>query len=725
MAAASLPDRLWPTATDCMPVPPMLPPAAPFDLARKALRVQLALLVLAIALPAFGVAIWYLQAQREESRQVARDKVKILVDNAADRISANLRVHEILLAQIATQPLVRAMNSAACDPLIREYARLHPEYVAIGTRDPQGNPVCTYQPSPPTQDVVMSYPWFQASQRSEGFRASGVFFAPQAKRWVTVLTMPVRNDAGRRNGLVVLPLDLLALSRLVLGGMPANAVVTVLDAQSNILLRSVDPELWISKPAPPGTAQDTRTEGFATRVGADGVRRVIAFKGVAGPGWRVAAGLPEDEVFAAADSALRNGLLGCTLLLLAALALAWRLALGIVRPLDALAATTARVAAGDVSARVPVVDGPAELEAVAQAFNHMLDSLATAQAALRETNSFSRQVIESLPLGLNVRDMQGRYVEWNPAMARIARIPAGTTLGRTMADAYPEQPREAGEAIMQALERAMRGEMVVRPDLALNRDGEVQWTSASHAPVRNAQGGIVGVLSIVQDITARKAAEQALRQSEENLAITLQSIGDAVIATDARGKVTRMNPVAERLTGWTLAQASGQALGEVFRIVNAETRERVPDPVQTVLRSGRVVGLANHTTLMARGGPEYQIADSAAPIRDSTGTMVGVVLVFSDVSEQYRMQRELVENEHRYRALIEGSPVGVYVHQEGNTLYVNPAAVRIFGAGSASELLAGSMLERVHPDYRAGVLERMRINLEQQTPSEAHEEKFL
>jgi diguanylate cyclase (GGDEF)-like protein/PAS domain S-box-containing protein len=149
----------------------------------------------------------------------------------------------------------------------------------------------------------------------------------------------------------------------------------------------------------------------------------------------------------------------------------------------------------------------------------------------------------------------------------------------------------------------------------------------------------------------RQTAEAQLRQSEENLAITLHSIGDAVVATDAHGHITRMNPVAERLTGWVLAQAQGKPLTDVFRIVNASTRAPVVDPVQTVMAEGKVVGLSNHTTLLARDGTEYQIADSAAPIRNAQGHIVGVVLVFSDVSESYRVRRQLEDNEARFRTL--------------------------------------------------------------------------
>ena len=142
------------------------------------------------------------------------------------------------------------------------------------------------------------------------------------------------------------------------------------------------------------------------------------------------------------------------------------------------------------------------------------------------------------------------------------------------------------------------------------------------------------------EVTERKKVEESLRESRENLRITLNSIGDAVIATDTSGKVTGMNPSAENLTGWIQAEAMGKPLSEVFHIINAQTRLPVENPAEKVLKVGKIVGLANHTVLISKGGTEYQIADSGAPIQDETGKITGVVLVFRDVTEQLRTEQE-------------------------------------------------------------------------------------
>ncbi len=134
-------------------------------------------------------------------------------------------------------------------------------------------------------------------------------------------------------------------------------------------------------------------------------------------------------------------------------------------------------------------------------------------------------------------------------------------------------------------------------------------------------------------------SEFSLRASVERHSITLKAIGDAVIATDAVGRVELLNPVAEILTGWSNEEARGKLLGEVFHIVNEHTRAEVANPVTSVLKEGVVVGLANHTLLIARDGVERPIVDSGAPIRAEDGTLIGVVLVFRDQSVERRAQR--------------------------------------------------------------------------------------
>ena len=199
----------------------------------------------------------------------------------------------------------------------------------------------------------------------------------------------------------------------------------------------------------------------------------------------------------------------------------------------------------------------------------------------------------------------------------------------------------------------------------------------------------------------------ALREREESLRATLDSIGDAVIATDAAGNVTRLNPIAERLTGWTAQEAQGKPLPEIFRIVNAKTGIAGENPVEKVLASGAIVGLANHTMLLARDGAEYQIADSGAPIRGADGEIVGVVLVFRDVTDEYRVQQELRDERNFSAEILEGSPAIICrVTPDGVTTFINPAGERICGY-RREELVGKNWWETMFPGDEYRQVERL------------------
>ncbi len=175
-------------------------------------------------------------------------------------------------------------------------------------------------------------------------------------------------------------------------------------------------------------------------------------------------------------------------------------------------------------------------------------------------------------------------------------------------------------------------------------------------------------------------ANQKVKKKEESLRVTLNSIGDAVIASDNQGRITRMNPVAEKLTGWLAYEAIGAPVRNVFHIVNAKTRVPAKNPIDEVLKTGQIVGLANHTALLAKDGVEYQIADSGAPIQNEKGDVLGVVLVFRDVTEDYKMQEELRGSEERFAAIFKASPMGMAVTRYSDGVYVsvNKAFCQLF-----------------------------------------------
>lgn len=186
---------------------------------------------------------------------------------------------------------------------------------------------------------------------------------------------------------------------------------------------------------------------------------------------------------------------------------------------------------------------------------------------------------------------------------------------------------------------------------------------------------------LAAELEERKRAESALQQSEERYRTTLMSVGDGVISTDARGQVMLMNAVAAALTGWTAEEAVGRPLDEVFCIVNEETRLRVKNPAEEVLREGLVVGLANHTVLISRNGSECAIADAGAPIRDSEGGISGVVLVFRDQTEERAAQDSLRAEKNKSEAILAAMGDGVSIQDLNyRILYQNDVHKRFVGS---------------------------------------------
>jgi PAS domain S-box-containing protein len=188
-------------------------------------------------------------------------------------------------------------------------------------------------------------------------------------------------------------------------------------------------------------------------------------------------------------------------------------------------------------------------------------------------------------------------------------------------------------------------------------------------------------------------ADRQLRQQREWLRVTLTSIGDAVIATDAEGRITFVNPVAEALAGWKAEEAAGQPIQCVFRIVNQQTGTPLEEPVARVLREGRVVELTNHAALLTKDGRAVPVEDSAAPILDAAGQVIGVVLVFHDVTEKRRADDALAMAKERLQATLGSITQGYYaLDEQWRFAALNPTAERHFGR-PAAELVGRNIWE--------------------------------
>lgn len=299
----------------------------------------------------------------------------------------------------------------------------------------------------------------------------------------------------------------------------------------------------------------------------------------------------------------------------------------------------------------------------------LLDEMVRVVAATLEVEMC--KVLEYLPGDERMRLRAG--VGWNEGLVGHAEVSAGieSQAGYTLASAEPvivddlrAETRFSGppllwdHGVISGLSVVIRG-----------RDRPFGVLGAHTRSHRHFSEDDIHFLEAMANVIAsaieRQRTEDLLADEKERLAVTLHSIGDGVITTDARGCIVLLNKIAEDLTGWRQAEAEGRPLIDVFHIINEKTREPCENPVEKVLKTGKIIGLANHTALVAKNGKERAIADSGAPIRDRNGRIIGVVLVFRDVTEQQKMEEDL-QKSHKLESI--GILAGGIAHDFNNIL---------------------------------------------------------
>lgn len=301
-----------------------------------------------------------------------------------------------------------------------------------------------------------------------------------------------------------------------------------------------------------------------------------------------------------------------------------------------------------------------------------------AEEALRHSEERFRLLVETAKdYAIFVLDPQGFVGSWNAGAERIKGYKADEIIGQHFSKFYPQEALDRG---WPKHELKIAGEVGRFEDEGwrVRKDGSQFWANVVITALRGEHGELRGFSKITRDMSERKrseenarrlaeeaAARQVAHQERERLHVTLASIGDAVISTDAEGRVDFLNSVAEELVGWKKEEAAHHSLSDVFCIVNEDTRQPVENPALRALKDGVVVGLANHTVLIARDGTERPIDDSAAPIRDAEGKIVGSVLVFRDVSEQRRAVQASRRNQELLQLIHKIGKIG---HWEWNSL---------------------------------------------------------
>ena len=262
-----------------------------------------------------------------------------------------------------------------------------------------------------------------------------------------------------------------------------------------------------------------------------------------------------------------------------------------------------------------------------------------AEDELRQSEEEYRRILDNMQDTYYRTDTEGRFVYLSRSVEELLGFPGEELIGQRLSERYVEPDgRERFIAALQAGGGVLRNyEAPLR-----RKDGSVVWVSTNAQYYRDRDGNIAGVEGTTRDVTALKQAEEALFQAQEHALVTLQSIGDGVITARPDGSVAYLNPVAEQLTGWGHEEARGRPLQEIFKVVEEETREQVPDLIRSCLREQKTIKVAGNPLLIGHHGDEERSVEiTVSPLHDTRGECTGVVMVFHDVTELRGLARDM------------------------------------------------------------------------------------
>lgn len=263
----------------------------------------------------------------------------------------------------------------------------------------------------------------------------------------------------------------------------------------------------------------------------------------------------------------------------------------------------------------------------------------TERKRVEDSLRISDRALQSISQGVLITDANQRIISANTAFTAITGYTEAEVKGENCRLLQgPLTAPDTIDAIKKAQDNATE---FCEEILHYRKDRTSFWNELTISPVQDSTGQVTYFVVIIRDITTRKTASDQLRNSEQNLAITLQSIGDALIATDSAGLVTRMNITAETLTGWSQSEALGRPFSEIFHLVDPHSEAPMENSWGFILGRDELVKRDNQVTMLARNGPTYEISLSASSILDPSGRREGVVLIFKDITEEFRVKRDL------------------------------------------------------------------------------------
>ena len=707
---------------------------------------QLVLLVLAVSVPLCALLGWTIYRGAEDEVRNAKHLVADLAGITARDTARFVSDTSRTMAALAQRPRVRALDPRNCDPVLADVPVVNASFINAMTFDAAGDLVCSVvTPSPGVALVFPHSPRHQRVLRDGRFTLSEPFQGRATGKLIVVASAPVRNSLGDIAGSIDFAIGVESLRPVVRPVLAAEGIIGIVNSDGRVIYGAV----------PERRGRDGRDSeivriaiaqkrGEALTHGFDGVLRSYSFAPIEGTDWIAIAGVPTSVIYGQArENAWRGGLIGLIIILLAAIAGTW-ISRRIAGPILGIAAAAQRVAGGALAVRAPE-GGSREVTAVARQFNTMLDRLPLIEGELRESERRYKSLFDSSPECVFVH-AEGRIVMMNQAGARLyGAASAQQMVGMLVADlAHPDDRAEVERRVHTVT--VNRLELAPRELKNIRLDGTTIEVEVMSLPFE--YGGEPAVLTQLRDITARKSAEARVARLS-NLYAALSHTNEAMVRENARADLCHavcriiveqghlvtaairlydagrdaFVPVASHgpVSNWVGERTIGVEEAD-SRVVHAVDSKRTYVLNDVVARPDGMFGLDDMRALGVRSLAILPI------LVDGRG--VGALSVFAGEADFFdpelialleEMVRNLAyafiklegeqalqESELRYRVLVEASPdaIGVLVH--GEIVLANSAALALFGAATAGQLIGRQGYERTHPDYRAAEREAVR-----------------